>query len=100
MIDLHDWEERSAIREYCGGMTRFEAETETSKEFGVNRWEVRHAITRRDFKQAPDTGEQTAGDNANNLSEMLTHSQKQERQMPIGDVPTRRDSLEMLALQQ
>lgn len=88
MIDLHDWEERSAIREYCGGMTRFEAETETSKELGVNRWEVRHAITRRDFKQAPDKGEKAARDNKSDLPELQPHSQKQERHMPIVNVCT------------
>lgn len=89
MIDLVEWEERSAIREFDGDVSRFEAETETSKEFGVNRWEVIDAINRRDFKQAPDTSEQAARDNTNDMSTMQSHAQKQKRQMPVGHVCTR-----------
>jgi len=44
MIDLDAFEERAAIMEFDGGMTRFQAETEAAKLQGVTRWEaLQHA---------------------------------------------------------
>jgi hypothetical protein len=39
-IDLDAWEERAAIMEFDGGLTRFAAETEAAKRQGKTRWEI------------------------------------------------------------
>lgn len=40
MLDLDQYEERAAIAEFDGGMTRFDAETMAAKEQGVARWQA------------------------------------------------------------
>lgn len=59
MIDLDAFEERAAIMEFDGGMTRFQAETEAAKLQGVTRWEalqhakrIGHSATSRDHREA------------------------------------------------
>ncbi|TWI32758.1 hypothetical protein [Paracoccus sulfuroxidans] len=40
MLDLGQYEERAAIAEFDGGMTRFDAETMAAKEQGMARWQA------------------------------------------------------------
>lgn len=40
MIDVDQFEERAAIMEFDGGMSRFRAETEAAKAQGVQRWQA------------------------------------------------------------
>lgn len=40
MFDLDAWQERAAIMEYDGGMSRFAAETEAAKLQGATRWQM------------------------------------------------------------
>lgn len=39
-LDVDAFEERAAIVEYEGGLSRFEAETQAAKEQGLERWEA------------------------------------------------------------
>lgn len=39
-MDLDAFVERAAIKEYCGGMSRFQAETEAAEAQGFKRWEA------------------------------------------------------------
>ena len=48
-MDVEAWEERSAIMEFCGGMTRFQAETEAAKAQGRQRHEFIASKRGRDF---------------------------------------------------
>ncbi len=53
MIDLDAYEERAAIIEFDGGLSRFQAETLAAKEQGAARHEViAYANGQRDTKQA------------------------------------------------
>lgn len=47
MIDVEAWEERAAIQEYDGGLSRFQAETEAARAQGLSRWEAIGAISGR-----------------------------------------------------
>lgn len=40
MFSADSFEERAAIMEFCGGMSRFQAETMAAKAQGVSRWEA------------------------------------------------------------
>lgn len=40
MFDFDSWNERAAIMEFDGGLSRFAAETAASKRQGLERWEV------------------------------------------------------------
>lgn len=39
-LDLDQFTERAAIREFCGGQTRFAAETGAAREQGLERWQA------------------------------------------------------------
>lgn len=39
-FDLDQWQERAAIMEFDGGLSRFAAETEAAKRQGKTRWEA------------------------------------------------------------
>lgn len=44
MIDVDQFLERSAIKEFDGGMSRYQAETEAAKAQGVPRWQALKAV--------------------------------------------------------
>lgn len=46
-FDPDAFEERAAIMEYDGGLSRFQAETLAAKAQGVKRWEAIHAVAQR-----------------------------------------------------
>jgi len=53
-IDLDAFEERAAIMEYDGGLSRFQAETKAAELIGKKRWEIMDAIRKRDTQAARD----------------------------------------------
>lgn len=65
-----DWfEERAAISEYDGGLSRFEAETLAAKEQGFQRWEaMAHAKRERDLAATRHHGQAGDGHAADGLS--------------------------------
>jgi hypothetical protein len=44
MIDVDQFLERAAIKEFDGGMSRYQAETEAAKAQGVPRWQALKAV--------------------------------------------------------
>lgn len=47
-FDVDEFEERAAIMEFDGGMTRFAAETQAARRQGVSRWQAMREV--RDAK--------------------------------------------------
>lgn len=66
MIDLDAFEERAAIMEFCGGLSRFEAETLAAKERGYKRHEVLNEIRQRNLTAGRDHGYEVAGKSREN----------------------------------
>lgn len=56
-INLDQFEERAAIMEFDGGLSRFQAETKAAELQGLKRWEVMNEIKRRDFAKGRDNGQ-------------------------------------------
>lgn len=80
MVDLDQFEERAAIMEFDGGMTRFEAETAAAKAQGLQRWEVlRHADSKRHPAPARDHRAAPAGQSTNHLPGMQSGPEKETR---------------------
>lgn len=51
-LDQDAFEERAAIMEFDGGMSRFEAETQAARAQGLGRWEAIGAISGRLVERA------------------------------------------------
>jgi hypothetical protein len=47
-IDRDQFEERAAIMQFDGGLSRFEAETQAAKAQGLTRWQAMEAISNGD----------------------------------------------------
>lgn len=104
MIDLDAFEERAAIMEFDGGMTRFRAETLAAETQGFTRWQVMqekrdaerdgHSPRGRDHGSALD-GQQRADD----LSRVQPRQAEEVGPMPERDTNAGRDRVELLALQ-
>ena len=86
MLDRDAFEERAAIAEYCGGLTRFQAETLAAKEQGMSRHEVINAIRMGHFEGARHQRAAGNGDAARNLSAVQSGAKEQDRPMPVRDV--------------
>ena len=94
MFDLDAFEERAAIMEFDGGLSRFRAETLAAQAQGVSR---HAAIGFRNSQQARHIGSTAFRNAANNLPAMQSPSQEEARSVPVGDVHGGRDTLAMLA---
>jgi hypothetical protein len=80
MFDFDQFEERSAIMEFDGGMTRFEAETVAAKAQGLQRWEaLRHADSKRNPAPERDHRPAPAGQPANDLPGVQRGPEEQTR---------------------
>lgn len=75
--DLDFWIERSAIMEYCGGMSRFQAETEAAKMLGETRWRMIDADRKRNTGIAPDRGKAAKRDNQGEMPGVQCNEEKQ-----------------------
>ena len=74
MFDLDEFEERAAICEYDGGMTRFAAETQAASEQGIARWEAMDEIRKRHSASVWDHGEAPDGHAAGDMSAVQPHT--------------------------
>lgn len=105
-LDLDQFTERAAIREFCGGQTRFAAETGAAREQGLERWQ---AI--RMAKEAEDAqrGGRSAGVGAGAfalarqrgevpVSTVQPEPEEANRPVPVGQPQAGRDRGAMLAL--
>lgn len=97
-MDLDAFEERAAIMEFDGGLSRFEAETQAAQAQGFTRWEVLDAIKRRNSERGGDHRQAAPRDGADNLSRVQRDQTEQGGHLPVGDVQTGRDRLALLAL--
>lgn len=59
-FDADAFEERAAIMEQDGGLTRFQAETQAAQSQGVNRWEAIGNVAGRIVEKARDQREAMA----------------------------------------
>lgn len=78
-IDLDAFEERAAIVQYDGGVSRYQAETEAARAQGKTRWEVlEHAKRIGNPASGGDHGQADARDSQNNVPAMQPRAAKQE----------------------
>lgn len=98
MFDRDQFEERAAIHEFDGGLSRFEAETLAAKSQGFTRWEAMNAIGGGNPSAARDQRSPGVRDAANNLPGMQRGAETQDGPMPKRDVQAGRSCLELLAL--
>lgn len=54
-MDIEAFEERAAIQQFDGGLSRFQAETEAARAQGYQRHEVINEIRKRDSGKARDS---------------------------------------------
>lgn len=105
-FDLGQFDERAAICEYDGGMTRFAAETQAAKEQGLTRWAAikLHQEAQDAHGRGPAVG---AGDQARTLDRQrdeidlpIMQQQPEEEARPVSErePQTGRDRGALLAL--
>lgn len=94
-MDTDAWEERAAIMEFDGGLSRFRAETLAARAQGVERHE---AIRIRDSQQARDQRAATARDGQDDMPGMQRQQEKEKRSLPVGQLLTGWSGLALLAL--
>lgn len=99
---MEAFEERAAIIEFDGGLSRFEAETLAAKAQGLSRWQaleaVRNAERMGNSQSARDHGQTAQRHGSNDLSAMQPTQAEQGRGVPKRDIQTGRGGVEMLAL--
>lgn len=83
MIDLDAWEERAAIMECGGGLTRFRAETEAARQQGYARWEAMNALGSGDTDAAGDQGAARNGHQPDNLPGMQPGAEEADGTVPF-----------------
>lgn len=86
MLDLDQFEERAAIMEFDGSLSRFAAESAAAREQGLERWEVRDAISKRHFEKTRDQRQGAERDAAHDLPGMQRPSAQEARSLPVGNV--------------
>lgn len=98
MMNLDCFEQTAAWLEFCDGMSRFHAETESARRQGFKRWEMLNAIKQRDFEQPWDPSEAFARKPANDLPELQPYKAKENGHLPECQFSDGWSGLEMLAL--
>ncbi len=82
MMDLDAFAERAAIKEFCGGMSRFQAETEAAEEQGFKRFEVIHEIGKRHPAPARHHGSAADGNGSDNMPGVQRNAAQQDGHLP------------------
>lgn len=86
MMDYDGFEERAAIMEFDGGMSRFEAETRAAREQGEPRWRAIGDVAKRFVEQARNQREAMAQrPGADNVPGVQRWAAKENRSMPERD---------------
>lgn len=102
MFDREAFEERAAIMQFDGGLSRFEAETQAAKAQGMTRWQALEAIKNEDGKRNPaisgDHGSAHVGNGSDDLPGMQRATAEQGGPVSVGVVPAGRRGVELLAL--
>jgi len=84
--DLDAFEERAAIMEFDGGMTRYQAETRAAQRQGFQRREVMDAIGKRNSAQARDHREAMERDGTHHMPGVQPGKEEQARSVSERDV--------------
>lgn len=79
--ELFEIEERAAILEFDGALTRWQAEKAACAERGLER----HEVFGRNSEQARNQDTQEKRNQSGNLSAMQSHQEEQKGSMPIGN---------------
>lgn len=95
-FDIDAFEERAAIMEFDGGLSRFEAETAAAKAQGFKRHEAINAV--RNFEQARDQRSADARNAAGALPRVQPAQAQEKRSVLVSNVPAGRDPMALLAL--
>ncbi len=102
MIDVDQFLERSAIKEFDGGMSRYQAETEAAKAQGVPRWQALKAVQDANIGGNPrlggDRGQAHVRHGSGDLSRVQPSQAEQVGPVSERDVHAGRGGVEMLAL--
>lgn len=96
-FDVEAFEERSAIMEFCGGLSRFRAETLAAQAQGVARHD---AIRIRNLEGQRNQRPQAKRDGQGHMPGMQPAPEEKAGRMPIGDVLAGWGGLALLALLQ
>lgn len=97
--DLDAFEERAAIMEFDGGMTRFAAETAAAEAMGLKRHEVLDAIRERNLARGRDQRPAVARQQrAVPMPAMQPDQEEENGPMSQRDAEVGRDRLALLAL--
>lgn len=81
-FDREAFEERAAIMEYEGGMTRFQAETKAAQVQGVTRWEAIGDVARRIIEAQGNSRPLAGQSRADNVPGMQPHAAQEARPVP------------------
>jgi type VI protein secretion system component VasF len=95
MFDLDAFEERAAIMEFDGGLSRFRAETAAAQAQGVSRHE---AIRIRNSQQTRDQRQAAERDAADAMPRVQPRQAKEIRPVPVRELLTGWCGLALLAL--
>jgi hypothetical protein len=102
MFDREAFEERAAIIEFDGGLSRFEAETQAAKAQGLTRWQALEAIKNADGKRHSERGGDHrpahVGNGSDNMPGVQRATAEQGGPVSVGVVPAGRGGVELLAL--
>lgn len=92
MINLDAFEERAAIMEFDGGLSRYQAECSAARMQNCSRWEAMKAVKDAERMgnsgQVWDRGKAAQRDGANHLPRVQSGPEEQTRSVPKRDVQT------------
>lgn len=105
-FDADTFEERAAIMEFCGGLTRFNAETQAARLQGIERWqalklskETTDANGNRHSVRGQDPNATVAGQSRqDDLSRVQRQPKEENRSMPLDHEAARRSGVVLPAL--
>lgn len=98
MIDIDEWQERAAIMQFDGGLSRFRAETEAARRQGHERWEVMNALGGGNSGAARDQGSAHERHEPDDMPGLQPGSQEADRPLPVGDGPAGRGGVVLPSL--
>lgn len=95
MTDLDAFEERAAIMELDGGLSRFRAETLAAQAQGKQRREMLDAVSARNLAGTRDRGSEVDGQHGHALPAVQRASEEEARALPQRDVQAGRGAVDV-----
>jgi hypothetical protein len=98
-LEMDTWNERAAIMQFDGGMSRFQAETKAAQGLGRERWEFVDAERKRDSEIGGDRGATMAGQQRpDHLPGVQPAPEKENGPVPERDAQTGRGGVALPSL--